>query len=220
MTKVRTTALLMPSLAACGGNDDPDDGATVTAASSATLATTTTQTSGPDPSDTSEPDDTTEDGAAAESGGENGVCESDDDEPNEVQDDAVALPETTDCNVNASVAGALSRDADVDWFYYRGSDTFGCVVDPSREVIASGEVRFCKFARCVTGATSIDACPAGTVNAATDEGDPGCCAEGLTTTNFAVTPGCAGAADDVRIYMRIDRGAAERWTTYSARYHF
>ena len=222
MTRKLRIVMVLVLAASCGGDDEQDDSSTATtvgttAPGTTAPGTTTPATSGVDPTD-----DDADGSEAAEESSDSGapVCSDDADEPNDDQESAVELAEAEDCDLEATAQGDLSGADDVDWLFYRGSDTFGCVVGPNRDVIASGNVRFCKFARCIDGAASVSACPAGTVAAATDAGDPGCCADGLSATNFSIAPECSGDVDDLRVYMRVDRGPEDVCTNYSIRYHF
>ncbi|RMG95644.1 MAG: hypothetical protein D6705_13100 [Deltaproteobacteria bacterium] len=142
-------------------------------------------------------------------------------EPNDTEAQATPLGIIDDCDGNGSAFSAqLEGDGDVDWYTYSASDVFGCVVDPTRDVITPAPVRFCKFVDCASGQASIDGCPSGASAATSPGGYPGCCKYGTNLSNFDVAIDCPGSDDSAQILMRIDSGPAGECTSYTVNYHF
>ncbi len=142
-------------------------------------------------------------------------------EPNDSEEQAAALGIIDDCDGSGSAfTSELEGDGDVDWFTYSASDVFGCVVDPTRDVITPAPVRFCKFINCASGQASIDGCPSGASAATSPSGHPGCCKYGTNLSNFDVAIDCPGSDDSAQVLMRIDSGPAGVCTAYTINYHF
>ena len=142
-------------------------------------------------------------------------------EPNESESNAKGLGIIDDCDGSgSSVSGQLEGANDVDWFSYSASDVFGCVVDPSRNVISSGSVRFCKFIDCASGTADISSCPGGAFSSTSPGGHPGCCKVGSNLSNFDLSIDCSGTDDSAQVLMRVDQGPAGVCTTYTIDYHY
>jgi hypothetical protein len=126
----------------------------------------------------------------------------------------------TDCNsAGGSFSGTINGASDVDWYTYEGSDTFTCVVDPTRSVSTlETPVRICKYFECKVGQTNVT-CPSGTTAETSPDGRSGCCG----TTGFSVDLDCTTtSSDDAYVYVRIDQPSAPSGTCnhYSATYHY
>ncbi|MEZ4441793.1 MAG: hypothetical protein R3B72_22015 [Polyangiaceae bacterium] len=145
-------------------------------------------------------------------GGSGPVCDATD-EPNDSQITAKNLGAINDCDGNGStVVGTLDGPGDADWYRYDGSDAFGCVVDPTRALTASGSLRLCKFVDCPGAAVT---CNNGSQSAVSPEGHLGCC----HTQGFGVGIECDGIDDDARIFLRFDQASAG-CVDYSLDYHY
>lgn len=201
-------AILVLVLAGCGDSGGESGGDT----GGATAITTSEETAATDSS-----------GGEATASDETGAaCEEDPNEPNDSEDDAIWQPEISDCDEDAGmIEGILDWDGDVDWYAYRGGDVAGCIVDPSRDVVSSHVLRVCKFVECVDGSNATAGpCPSGTVAAATESGLPGCCAEGMGVTGFAVPVECESGDDSAYIRVRIDRSPIDACVGYTIDYHY
>lgn len=213
--------IIMAMLTACSGSDDGSDsggsptsiGSSVGSMPAETSAEESTGAGETSPAETSAADTSSDDGAS---------CEADANEPNDIEQDAIWQPTITDCDEDAgAIDGILDWDGDVDWYAYRGNDTFGCVVDPLRSVVATDYLRFCKFVECVDGSNaSAGPCPVGTAAAATDSGMPGCCAEGVGVVDFAVPVDCASGDDSTSVYVRLDQSPVDACVAYTVSYHY
>lgn len=131
----------------------------------------------------------------------------------------------TDCDSDGSTAfggpwppaqGVVDPSDIADYFTYHGSDTFGCVVDPTATTQQSG-FRLCVFTHCPQGATTFNSCTAGTP-ATNPNGYPGCCttAPGTVTVDYS----CANSSDDsAQVYIRADEPTTS-CSDYTIDYHF
>jgi hypothetical protein len=136
-------------------------------------------------------------------------------EPNDSEAAAADLGKLNDCDTNGkTMSFALDGPGDVDWYRYQGSDDFGCVVDPTRVILASDTIRICSFAQCVSGQISVD-CKNGAGSSASPAGWPGCC----HNQGFVMGIECPGTADDADVLVRVDQGVAA-CTSYSLSYHY
>ncbi|MEQ9323511.1 MAG: hypothetical protein RIF41_30390 [Polyangiaceae bacterium] len=135
------------------------------------------------------------------------------DEPNDSEATALSIGAINDCDDDgAMLAGALDGPTDEDWYFYSGSDDFGCVVDPTRAVTATGTLRLCKFAECDGVSVS---CQNGSQPANSPKGNPGCC----HTQGFGMDVDCSGVSDDATIHLRFDQ-AGSACVEYSLDYHY
>jgi hypothetical protein len=145
-------------------------------------------------------------------------CPADVSEPNDSEEEAQSLGQFNDCDGNGgSISGVLSL-GDEDWFTYTGTDAFGCIVDPEREIVTEGSLRICKFAECLNGLENTElTCPPGTQSATSPAGRPGCC--GSSGFKMGVFD-CAGTINDsANVYIRIDQGVPQ-CTQYTLNYHY
>jgi hypothetical protein len=143
-------------------------------------------------------------------------------EPNNGEANAFQLTTQaiSDCNsAGGTFWGTINGPTDVDWYIYEGSDTFSCVVDPTRSASAlEAPVRMCKFFECKSGQANIT-CPSGTTAETSPDGRNGCCG----TTGFSVDLDCTGtSSDDAFVFVRIDQPGAPSGTCnhYSSTYHY
>jgi len=147
------------------------------------------------------------------------VCQADPYEPNDAEDVATDLGEIDDADGSGAVLSAsLHHAGDVDWFRYHGNDDFGSVVDPTRELVASGGLRLCKFIECDEGLVETEfECPVGTQYALSPGARAGCCAnEGFELTDLD----CTGVTEDnTTVYFRVDQ-PEPACVTYSISYHY
>ena len=136
-------------------------------------------------------------------------------EPNDTIATAFALPAITDCNSDAAVLqGVLGENPnDVDWYKYDGSDTFGCVVDPTRQLTGQN-IRICKYITCTNAAFT---CPSGT-QFDTQAGKPGCCWTGGQSVTVDLS--CNTTNDSATVFMRIDHPGGPGCEPYQVDYHF
>ena len=143
------------------------------------------------------------------------VCNDPGPEPNDTIQQATYLGAIDDCDGSGSSFSGVLDGNDVDWFYYQGSDAFGCAVGPVRTINADAQVRICKYIECLSGTPEFT-CPA---NAALDNagGLPGCCAQdGL---DFGIN--CTGTSDDsANVYLRIDKPSGFSCVSYSVSFHY
>jgi hypothetical protein len=142
------------------------------------------------------------------------ACDGDLGEPDDTEPDAQDLGEIDDDDANTVDAdGVLSGAGDVDWYTYRGLDTFGHVAEPTVKVTSSAAVRVCQFIECDEGGavgTEIT-CPDGTQTALSGGLRPGCCGGAtFTVSDF----NCAGSSDDIRVYVRIDKPSQDECVEY------
>jgi hypothetical protein len=137
-------------------------------------------------------------------------------EPNESQAQAYSLGSISDCDSDgSSIPGALEGAVDVDWYFYAGSDNFGCVVDPTRALSASGSLRLCKFAKCIQGNTSVTCMNGASSASSPPPGYQGCC----HNQGFELDIECDGVDDDADILLRVDQGSGP-CVTYNLSYHY
>lgn len=147
------------------------------------------------------------------------VCEEDVFEPNDDEAAASDLGEINDNDGNGGVLSAsLHHAGDVDWFRYYGNDDITGNVDPTRELVASGALRLCKFLECDNGLAETEfECPAGTQYALSTMARPGCC----SSDGFALADlNCNGVTEDnATVYIRLDQ-PEPACVTYSVSYHY
>jgi hypothetical protein len=155
-------------------------------------------------------------GASSSSSGSGGEACADADtaEQNETESTAFDLGGIDDCDGSGSEHQGTLAAGDVDWFKYQGDDTFGCVVDPTREVTSMGSFRFCKFAQCERGNPGVT-CPSGTTPESSPDGRPGCCG----SDGFDLALDCSGSDDNASIYMRLDQ-PQPACSTYTLEWHY
>lgn len=141
-------------------------------------------------------------------------CDDGPGEPNDTIDEAFDLGSIEDCDDQSKVVLAVLADQnDVDWYRYAGSDAFGCVVDPTRGLSATGTLRLCAFFECANGGPAVD-CPDGTTQA-TAGALPGCCGDAA----FAAGLDCSGSDDAANVYIRVDH-AGDTCEPYMITYHY
>jgi hypothetical protein len=143
-------------------------------------------------------------------------CTGEIDEPNASEILATPLGTIDDCDSSGSnVKGVSSGTGDVDWMVFHGTDTFGCSVDPTVQIDASG-VRLCAFALCDDGTTTIQDCNGATA-ATSPAGTHGCCTTG--TKSMTVSINCSGTNDSAAIFIRVDQ-TQNQCVAYDVAYHF
>ena len=152
-------------------------------------------------------------GSSSSTVGSGGSCPDTSDEPNNSEEQASKVGTLDDCDeVGLSVKGVLAGN-DVDWYTYDGQDKFLCVVEPSRTITSSAQVRLCKFFDCKGVKVT---CPAGTTADMSPNGHPGCC----SVNGFAVTPTCSGLSDDATVYLRVDKPPSFPCVQYDLSFHY
>ncbi len=125
---------------------------------------------------------------------------------------------TDNDNDQFSISGVLSGAADTDWYTYHGSDKAGYVAEPTLELV-QGNLRLCQFLACDEGgpAQTELTCPEGSKFAISPTLRPGCCA----ATSFAMKDfNCSGAADDVTVWIRVDKPTVDECTSYELKVNF
>lgn len=148
-------------------------------------------------------------------------CPEVDKEPNASDSTAVKLKDIDDCDGSGSnFAGVVAGGADEDVFRYRGSDTFGCTVDPTAST--TDKVRLCLFVRCSSLSTKIKGCPKGLPQTWGSTGIDGCCTDGDSGGTVQVDFTCTdlGTSDTADVFMRVDKPGATTCENYSVKYHF
>ena len=153
-------------------------------------------------------------GGAGGDGGSGGSCTNDMYEANDTQATATDLGQINDCDKNGSSVSGVLAGGDVDWFTYKGSDTFGCSVNPSRDITSDGQAKLCKYIRCP--GLKLDKCPNDSTSDTSPEGDPGCC----TTTKMELGINCNGASDDATIFLKVEKPPAFTCVNYTFNYHY
>lgn len=166
-------------------------------------------------------DDTTSDDTT-DTGGSGIECNpSDMYEPNDDVSESHYLGTIADDDeMGGTVVAGLEGDEDIDWYRYIGNDDAGSFVDPTRTVDASEAIRVCKYVACGDGPADLDACPEGSLSGSTDTGDPGCCIQGGSISDFTIAFDCPGVSDDATIYISIDSGPADVCTAYTMDFHY
>lgn len=149
------------------------------------------------------------------------TCPEVDKEPNATDSTAVKLKDIDDCDGSGSnLAGVVAGGADEDVFRFRGSDTFGCTVDPTAST--ADKVRLCVFVRCSSLSTKIKGCPKGLPQTWGTTGIDGCCTDGDSGGTVQVDFTCTdlGTSDTADVFMRVDKPGATACENYSVKYHF
>lgn len=138
-------------------------------------------------------------------------------EPNETEATAEDLGTIDDCDGSGdTVTGILAGVGDTDWYKYSGTDSFGCSVDPSRQLTSSDPISVCKYAQCPDNDESFT-CPAGSTDATSPDGRPGCCSN--TGFEFGFSCGSSINSDEAVIYIRLETNTND-CVTYSLTYHY
>ena len=121
-----------------------------------------------------------------------------------------------DCDGSGlSVSGVLAGN-DVDWYEYDGTDGFSCLVTPTRNITADGQVRLCKYLECNSGTTSVT-CPGGTQADTSPQGHPGCCGAPVVAPELE----CIGTGDEsAKVYFRIDKPSAFDCVSYTVNFNY
>jgi hypothetical protein len=152
-------------------------------------------------------------GSSSSTVGSGGSCPDTSDEPNNSEQTATDLGSFDDCDeIGTTIKGVLPGN-DVDWYTYDGTDKFGCIVEPTRSVISSAQVRICKFFDCKGISLT---CPVNTSVDTSPDGHPGCC----SVNGFTVAPDCDGFSDDATVYLRIDKPPSFPCVTYDLSLHY
>jgi hypothetical protein len=108
---------------------------------------------------------------------------------------------------------------DVDWYKFAGDDTFGCTVDPTRQLSGPG-LRICKYAQCSDGSSPDVSCPGGTTSD-NQGGKPGCCWVGTAPESVDIGCSTGGFGDDsATIWIRVDHPGGVGCEPYTIAYHF
>ncbi len=175
--------------------------------------------------DTGSPDTAVADTGAADTGADADakptrlVCPGEEFEPNDSRPTAAPLKDINDCDGSGgSFSGIVAGGTDQDWWSYKGSDTFGCVVDATAGSGSAG-IRVCIFARCLDGSTAFKSCKKGTTITLSG-GEQGCCGEGGTNAQIEHSCTLVGTDDSATVSMRIDAPGATACTSYKVDYHF
>ena len=119
-----------------------------------------------------------------------------------------------------SMIGTIAGKTDVDWFVYQGADTFGCLVNPTVNVVsASGPLQVCSYFYCNAGTAAVT-CPAGAMSSQSPFGDPGCCSNG--NLGFTANLDCTGTTDgSADVFLMVqDPTSSAVCTDYELSFHF
>ncbi len=211
------------SVAGCGSDAPPDPETVPPPKDSGHETFDTAADAGPEEvADTSVEEtidpDTGADTAVRDTGPEVLPCEAGQFEPNGSEGSALGLKDIDDCDGSGgSFSGTIGGGGDVDWWTFKGKDTFGCTVDPTAST-KSG-VRVCIFVACEAGATEVKSCPKGT-KAKSPAGSQGCCSDssGNVEVDFHCT--LVGTNDSAAVYMRVDDTTATTCKPYKVDYHY
>lgn len=135
------------------------------------------------------------------------MCPADDDEPNELQSDAIHYGDLDDGAPPQQLTGVLSGSEDVDWWSYHCADELLEEVEPVSQLVADPMPRLCVFMDCDEGGNPIltDGCPAGTVEDQAPTGFlPGCCAADGTQIDLGAF-NCPDSPDEsITVLFRLD----------------
>lgn len=222
-------------LASCGGSSANGSGGSAGDAATGKDAGDAT-TDAPGAEETQPSADADSDGGAdaaneagdaepGEGGGEAGdgaipplSCSGDANEPDDSQVLAFPIGMITDCDSSGGTLTSVSSGTgDVDWSYYSGSDTTGCVVDPTVQIDAP-DLEVCMFIVCATGTTTISSCGSGSP-ATSPAGSPGCCITGASSMTASIT--CSAlTSDSADVYMRVRQLSSNVCVPYDLAYHF
>lgn len=155
-------------------------------------------------------------------GGDGGIpplsCSGDANEPDDSQVLATPLGMIDDCDSSGGTLTSVSSGTgDVDWSYYAGSDTTGCVVDPTVQIDAP-DLEVCMFFVCASGTTTVSDCGGG-APATSPAGTPGCCIVGTASMTGNIT--CSNlTSDSADVYMRVRQLSSNVCIPYDLAYHF
>jgi hypothetical protein len=139
-------------------------------------------------------------------------------EPNDSLPSARPLKAIDDCDGSGDKFSGTVGGADVDYWTYKGSDKFGCTVDPSI-TNHSGSVRVCVFAQCAAGTTEFKSCKAGSAFKL-PSGIDGCCTDGPGDAAVDYKCTLVGTDDSADVFMRVDSPGATTCLPYDVDYHF
>jgi hypothetical protein len=119
----------------------------------------------------------------------------------------------------------INGNADVDWYFYHGSDTISGLVDPTRDRQQDQDLQVCAYVECDNGDTDPGiTCSNGSSDQQSASGLHGCCTTGDTTEfdmDFCCTTLCAGS-DDANIYISVAGPAlsANACVDYAILWHY
>ena len=134
-------------------------------------------------------------------GGGGTTCSGDTYENNDSFGSPAHLAAITDCDsTGSSLTSVISGSSDVDYYAYSGTDTTGCVVDPSAQVDTDG-LEVCVIASCKSGIIALAGCSAGSPASSLPSNMAGCCAQGTIEVKPDVS--CSGSDDSMDILMRV-----------------
>lgn len=139
-------------------------------------------------------------------------------EPNDSLPSARPLKAIDDCDGSGDKFAGTVGGADVDYWTFKGSDKFGCTVDPS-VTNHSGSVRVCVFAQCLSGTTEFKKCNAGTAFKL-PSGLDGCCTDGPGDASLDFKCTLVGTDDSADVFIRVDSPGATTCLPYDVDYHF
>ena len=118
----------------------------------------------------------------------------------------------TDCDgTGQSISAGIDGAADVDWYKFTGTDTFGCVVDPT--ATATGSVNVCMYAECNGLSLSCDS-----GSPSTEGGLQGCCDTATGTAKLSIN--CSGSSDNATVYVKVTAPNVTQCTPYSVSTHY
>lgn len=115
------------------------------------------------------------------------------------------IEDSDDCG--ATIQGVLSGNGDEDWYWYKGEDTFGALVSPSRDRGSDQDVVVCTYVQCADGDIPDVTCTDSAQDTLGSGGGAlnGCCTDGDETV-FDVDFDCSifGAGDDsADMYIQV-----------------
>ena len=146
-------------------------------------------------------------------------CPDDVEPPVDAEDSAKDLGDITDNDDDFfEVTGILSGNSDTDWYAWHGADTLGYVAEPTFTLV-SGAQRHCMFFECDDGgaAQTKVTCPVGTDFAISPLLRPGCC----SADSFVIKDlNCPGNDESAKMWLRVDKAAADTCSTYTFKLHF
>ena len=150
------------------------------------------------------------------------MCPTDEDEPNDLQSEAIHYVDVNDGAPPQQLTGVLSGTMDVDWWSYHCADDLLEEVDPVSQLTADPMPRLCVFMDCDEGGNPVlpNGCPEGTVEDQAPTGFlPGCCAADGTAIDLTDF-NCPDSSDEsITVLFRLDDGPQDQCIDYVIDFH-
>lgn len=134
------------------------------------------------------------------------ACEPIDTDPHGDEASAISL-DPLDCGMGGDL-GLVGTVAgpETDWYSFVGNEAFGCPEQPGAAVVAADPLEVCVFLECTNGG-DVDPldCAAGSTDATSPDGRPGCCGDGAAMVEGYDCTGFGGKDVDVWISVGSDQ---------------